>query len=240
MALHKVGMDLKIGVERETHRMAPGGRISRLSQPADLVPPFFTKDFAESQLEIVTRPHNAIPALLEELSCLTAWAADASHPELLWPFSMPPLLPPESEIEIARMGTGSQAREGELYRQGLALRYGKSRQMICGVHVNFSMGDTLQVLLQNNFPLERHESVGDRPLDARYLRLARNLYEDLPHLILFTGASPLAGGLLAEELPAAISYRNSQNGYARSEFRPYLDLVSLDSYIAAIRQGMAT
>lgn len=243
MNIRDAWMDIKIGIERETHRMSPPGEISRLQQPDNLQPPQFTKDFAESQLEIVTRPHVSIPALIDELDALTLEAQAASRPEIFWPFSMPPALPPDSEIAIAHLGSDKKGQDGERYRHGLASRYGKPRQMICGVHVNISIGCALALLAENTAPLLPHELNDGRPLDALYLRLVRNLFKDLPHLVLLTGASPLLGGMGGvdpEPRPAAVSYRNSHHGYARSEFRPYLDLASLERYIAGIRRGLAT
>lgn len=231
-------MDLIFGIERETHRMSPDGELSRLPQPAVLEPPQFTKDFAETQLEIVTKPHGSIPKLLSELDRLTAAARSAVRPELLWPFSMPPRLA-SREIAIASLGTGRKASEGELYRRGLALRYGVARQMICGLHVNVSIGDGLASEIKTDFPFAPHET-GGRPSDAPYLRLARNLYEDLPHLMLLTGASPLPGGLPIEENSPAVSHRNSVYGYAGREFRPYLDLTSVERYTDGLRRGLAT
>jgi glutamate--cysteine ligase len=214
-------MELRFGIERETHRMAPDGNLSGRTQPAELRAPEFTKDFAETQLEIVTRPHGSIPSLLSELGELTEKAAGAVEPDLLWPFSMPPRLPPDRDITIASLGRGEKAREGELYRRGLALRYGAARQMICGLHVNVSVGD-----------------LGGP--DVPHLALARNLYRDLPHLILLTGASPLPGGLPIQGREPAVSYRNSPDGYAGREFRPYLDLTSVRAYAAGLRRGLST
>jgi glutamate--cysteine ligase len=237
-------LDVVFGVERESHRMTPEGEISRLAQPSLLAPPSFTKDFSESQLEIVTRPHDSISSLITEMKRLTRQAQMAIRPEVLWPFSMPPRLPPESEIEIARLRDGWEARVGELYRRGLALRYGKARQMICGLHLNVSIGSILALFLRNAHPLQTRESEA-RTMDALYLRLARNLYDDLPHLILITGASPLPGGLFLGEYPlgahpAAVSYRNSIYGYARGEYRPFLDLRSIERYTAGVRRGLQT
>jgi glutamate--cysteine ligase len=233
-------MDIRIGIERETHRMSPQGEISRLPQPGSLQPPLFAKDFAESQLEIVTRPHTSIPALIKELDALILEAQEACKPEVFWPYSMPPALPPESEIAIARLGADKKGQDGELYRRGLASRYGKARQMICGVHVNISIGCALALLAENTAPLLPHELNDGRSLDALYLRLARHLFNDLRHLVLLTGASPVSGGLTSEWNSAAVSYRNSRHGYARSEFRPYLDLASLERYVAGVRRGLDT
>ena len=232
-------MDIVMGIERETHRVTIDGAISGSPQTAALRPPHFTKDFAESQLEIVTKPHARITDLLLELETFTERARAAVLPEVLWPFSMPPRLPPDSGIPIAELGPGKAAREAMGYRSGLALRYGKPRQMICGVHLNVSIGvDQASEILREHPPGPTESEA--RPMDALYIRLARNLYKDLRHLILLTGASPVPGGLSMDGYGEAVSYRNSALGYAGSEFRPYLDLTSLASYAAGIRRGLET
>ena len=230
--------DIIMGIERETHRMLSDGTVSAAAQPAGLRPPRFTKDFAESQLEIVTEPHAEIRELLSELDGLTRTAAAAVSPELLWPFSMPPRLPPDGSIRIADLGTGDAAEAGMRYRRGLALRYGKPRQMICGVHLNVSFTDASAAEIQAAHPLREHE-LHPRAQDALYLRLARNLYGDLRHLILLTGASPTLGGLCEKGYGPAVSYRNSALGYAGREYRPYLDMTSLEAYAAGIRRGLS-
>jgi glutamate--cysteine ligase len=232
--------DFLWGLERETHRILPSGSLSRTPHPEVLRPPAFTRDFAETQLEIVTPPRETIRQALAALDRLIAEAQRAVGSELLWPFSMPPRLPEEPEIQIAQLGAGEAARRARLYREGLALRYGKARQMVCGVHVNLSFGDSLLRRLASESPLTHEEiGTGRRP-DAYYLRLTRNLYQDLPLLVLLFGASPLRGGGHAESEPMAISYRNSPKGYARDEFLPYLDLASADAYLAGIRRGLRT
>jgi glutamate--cysteine ligase len=228
-------MKLTFGIERETHRISADGELSVLPQPSGLKPPEFTKDFAETQLEIVTKPTASIENVLTELDRLTAAAEKAVRPELLWPFSMPPRLS-SRETPIARLGNGREARAGELYRRGLLTRYGAGRQLICGVHVNVSIADPRT---ESELRFLPHETRG-RPSDAPYLRLARNLYEDLPHLVLLTGASPLPGGLRIEGHRTVVSHRNSPYGYAGGEFRPYLDLTSLEAYVSGVRRGLAT
>lgn len=232
--------DLSWGIERETHRVQASGALSRRPHPTGLQPPAFTRDFGETQLEIVTPPRNSVDLALASLERLTEEARRAVAPELLWPFSMPPRLPDEAAIEIADFGATDRARRARLYRVGLALRYGKARQMICGVHVNVSFRRSLEAAVVREAPPTREEGGGGRESDALYLRLARNLYQDLPLLVLLTGATPVRGGGSLEPGPSAISHRNGANGYARGEFQPYLSLESLGAYLAGIRRGLRT
>ncbi len=232
-------LDWRWGLERETHRICPDGSLSRRPHPPSLKRPAFTRDFAETQLEIVTPPRATIAAALFELNRLTALADQSLGSELVWPFSMPPRLPDEAEIAIADLGSDETARRGRLYRHGLAVRYGMARQMICGLHLNVSFGARLAATLAEAAPLTRDELGAGGAGDAYYLRLARNLYHDLPLLVLLTGTSPVRGGGRESE-PYAVSYRNSRYGYARDEFLSYLDLTSLDDYLSGIQRGLRT
>ena len=241
--------DFLWGIERETHRVEASGALSRRPHPPALRQPAFTRDFAETQLEIVTPPRHSVALALAALERLTDEAQRVVSPELLWPFSMPPSLPDEAQIKVADFGISESGRRARLYREGLALRYGKARQMICGVHVNVSFGQALQAAVLREAQPTPEELGGSgpsdapaRPSDALYLRLARNLYQDLPVLVLLTGASPVrnGGGPHADPEPPAISHRSGSNGYARGEFQPFLDLESLDAYLAGIRRGLRT
>ena len=225
--------DLVFGLERETHRIDGRGALSTRPHPPALRGGSFTRDFAETQLEIVTRPHAGAAAAHAELRRLTTRARAIAGPELLWPFSMPPRLPEEADIPLARLD-----RRALAYRNGLALRYGKARQMICGVHVNVSVGAQLLAHLEREAPLSEDEAATGRSRDGYALRLARNLYADLPTLVLLLGASPVAGH--GSPAPFAISHRNGRGGYAGSEFARYLDLRSLDAYRAGLRRGLDT
>jgi len=228
-------LDFRWGLERETHRILRDGTLSGTDHPEVLGKPAFTRDFAEGQLEIVTPPLSSIPQTVAELEALTEVARQILEPELLWPFSMPPALPQESAIPIARFPSDPRAT---LYRQGLALRYGKARQMICGVHLNVSFGAALTSVLAREYPLTAEEAANG---GAGYLlRLTRNLYRDLPLFVLLFGASPVRGGNTAADEPFAVSYRNSRFGYARGEFIPYLDLTSFEAYLEGIRRGLHT
>ncbi|MDZ7834172.1 MAG: hypothetical protein U5K84_01280 [Alkalibacterium sp.] len=54
--------------------------------------------------------------------------------EFVWPFSMPNILPDENDIPLIKVDDQSEIR----YRENLAGKYGRKKQMISGVHFNFS------------------------------------------------------------------------------------------------------
>jgi len=215
--------DINWGLERETHRIRPNGSISPTLHPAALIKTGFTKDFAESQLELVTKPHHSISETLRELTDLTLVAHREIEPELFWPFSMPPRLSGENGITTAHMGSDETGRLAEIYRRGLISRYGGARQMICGVHVNVSFGGELLSWLQKTSPLSADEKADRSESDGYYLRLMRNMIDDLPYLVTFFGASPvIESGDAVSAGSTAVSFRNSPFGYARKEYRPFL------------------
>jgi glutamate--cysteine ligase len=216
--------DFRWGVERETHRIQSNGQLSAERHPEVLEAPAYTLDFAETQLEIVTTPAASISGLLSELGKLTAHAQQAIKPELLWPLSMPPSLPDDSKIAVAQLD-----HVATLYRQGLALRYGMARQMICGLHLNVSFGGRMTHWLSQHAPLATDEQ-------SYELRLTRNLYQDLPHYVLLFSASPVR----ADSETLAFSHRSGPSGYAGAAFLPYLDLGSIEAYVEGIRRGIRT
>jgi glutamate--cysteine ligase len=238
--------DLVWGIERETHRIGSDGSVSPAPHPVCLEEPRFTKDFAESQLEIVTGTHGSSEGAILELERLTEEAWRGVGDELLWPFSMPPRLPADGKIVTARMAKDGAGRAAERYRTGLSRRYGASRQMICGVHVNVSFGPRLLSHLRDSAPLSAEESKESRDTDGFYLRLTRNLFEDMPLLVMAFGASPYGERGRSDPpvgstgMRPAFSIRNSPLGYARTEYRPFLELDSVSAHLAGIRRGMRT
>jgi glutamate--cysteine ligase len=231
------------GIERETHRIAPDGSLSEEAHPEALIAPSFTKDFAESQLELVTAPRESIALAVGELARLTEEARGAIDSERLWPFSMPPRLAEGEAIRVARVGAGEEGRIAERYRAGLQARYGIARQLICGVHLNVSFGESFLGELRALAPLSAEEASVGGERDAYYLRLVRNLFGDLPSLVMLFGATPFDANAQADGVRHAhfaYSVRNSPFGYAGGEYRPFLDLGSIDAHIAGIRRGMKT
>jgi len=134
------------GLEREALRVTPGGRLALTRHPAafgaKLGNPRVTVDFSESQLEMITPPAPSIDGALQALAGIRDEVESvlADSGERLWPLSMPPVLPADEEIPIARFDDSPEGRHRELYRLGLANRYGRRMQMISGIHFSFSFG----------------------------------------------------------------------------------------------------
>lgn len=219
-------MDMMWGLEKESLRVNRLGELSEAPHPAALAEPVFTKDFAESQLEMVTPPMELEECALGAMASLeNTAAANLAGDESLWPFSMPPYVSNEEKIRLADFGDSPEGLGKQRYREGLVARYGKTCQIISGLHVNVSLGDHLleELSVDTKSRAER---------DSLYMKLVRNLYRHLPLLYLLFSQSPVAAGKSAPRL----SYRKSNDGYPQME--GYLNLNSLKEYVAGIRRAM--
>jgi len=135
------------GIEKESLRARPDGRLAITAHPAvlgsPLTHPHITTDFSESQLELITGARTSVDATLEELAHIhqvvyRGIAAHASE-EILWCASMPCGLPPDDEIPLGRYGSSNVGRAKTVYRMGLGYRYGRRMQTISGIHYNWSL-----------------------------------------------------------------------------------------------------
>ena len=182
---------LQRGVEREALRILPDGSLSNRSHPTLLGSPLthrsITTDFAEAQLELITGTHTSAEHCYEELLNVHRFVASTLEDELLWPASMPCGLGAEETIKIAEYGRSNAAKMKEVYRSGLAHRYGRVMQTISGIHYNFSLPDSLWEDLATYENTESSQSFQD----SGYLRLSRNFRLHGWFLLLLFGASPM-------------------------------------------------
>ena len=94
------------GVEKESLRVTPDGRLATTPHPAALgaalTHPNITTDFSESQIELITGVHPDADACVQELTEIHQFVYRALGEEMLWASSMPCRLPPDERI-ITRM-----------------------------------------------------------------------------------------------------------------------------------------
>lgn len=257
-------LDGSWGLEKESQRVTRRGDLALTDHPASLgdktTNPSITTDFSESQVELITPPFGTIEAAFASLVRLNEIAAMGMGNELLWPLSMPPRLPDEEIIPIARYSPDGDSMEREIYRRGLALRYGKKMQMISGIHYNFSFGSGLLDALYREFGdgQERRAFIDDL-----YFSVARNFLRYRWLLIYLFGASPshdpTYNSVIYKELKIvkgccpeycaimedykrfATSLRVSRFGYSgQSHGDQWRFFNSLDEYQRGIRGLMAT
>ena len=177
------------GIEWESLRAKGNGKLSLTPHPEvfgdKLTNPVVTTDFSESQIEIITPTFDSIDMAFDNFSLL-ADIVNASLPEdeYLWFQSIPCILPYWDQIPIARYSEEGQS--SQKYREDLAKKYGVKKQMISGVHFNFSFSDDF---LNRLYDLESSELTFKEFKNNVYLKIARNYLRYCWLIIYLTGCS---------------------------------------------------
>ena len=131
------------GIEKESLRITPDGKLSQAPHPAGLGSPLthrsITTDYSEALLEFITPVSVDIEESLQTLENIHRFVYREIGEEILWAASMPCIVAGDQGIPVARYGSSNVARMKTVYRYGLGHRYGRTMQAIAGVHYNFSM-----------------------------------------------------------------------------------------------------
>ena len=235
------------GLEKENVRVTERGNLALTPHPkafGDREKNAYIKtDFSESQLEMVTPVCNTLEEVYSFICNLNKVVSleIMKNGEFLWPQSNPPILPREEEIPIAKLSN----REDELYRENLSYKYGKKKQVISGIHYNFSFKEEFIKLLYKELKVEKDFREFK---DDIYLRMARNFQKYHWLLIYLTGASPVFhesyideikkdGEILGEDsyyIKDDTSLRNSSYGY-KNKKDYYVSYNSIEEYASDIK-----
>jgi glutamate--cysteine ligase len=253
------------GIEREALRMTPAGELALTPHPAVFgdkeTNPRITTDFSESQIELITPPCQSIRAMYHELEMLHREVRDGLENEWLWPLSMPGKLPDSRMIPIAQYASDTKGKEHEVYRKGLALRYGKKMQMISGIHYNYSFSPELLRLLYSHYCNVLCHSE-EEPLNytgfinALYFAVVRNFLRYRWLLLYLFGASPVFDATYEHDMlgrmetvrvgnaygfPEATSLRVSEVGYYTPlQQKFFVSYNSIQEYIRDLRTILTT
>lgn len=204
----------RIGLEKESLRAAESGGISQMPHPrslgSPLTSPYITTDFSEAMLELITPPCDSIAEATAFLNDLQVYVYSHLRDEILWATSMPCVVESGERIPIAQYGRSNAGLMKTVYRRGLGYRYGRTMQVIAGVHFNYSFGKDFWVLCQ--------ELEGDhRPYRAfvsdGYMSLIRNILRYgwlIPYLF---GASPAVCKSFLHGKPSILSSFNENTAY---------------------------
>jgi len=234
------------GLEKESLRVQQNGHLATSPHPNELSDPLsdphVTTDFSESQIEMITSPFPTPDEALQSLDELhRRVVSHLTEGELLWPMSMPCRLPAEHEIPIAQYGDSEEAQRRELYRKGLAARYGKVMQMVCGVHYNFSFSESFWGKLHETFGngMSRQDFVNES-----YLAIARNFLRYRWLTVYLFGASPLADETyrceaMGDHHKDAVSLRLSRCGYSNPTKIP-VSYNDFNQHLSDIRRAVST
>ncbi|MFR7935119.1 MAG: bifunctional glutamate--cysteine ligase GshA/glutathione synthetase GshB [Clostridium perfringens] len=235
------------GLEKENVRVTERGNLALTPHPKAFGDreknPYIKTDFSESQLEMVTPVCNTLEEVYSFICNLNKVVSleIMKNGEFLWPQSNPPILPREEEIPIAKLSN----RADELYRENLSYKYGKKKQVISGIHYNFSFKEEFIKLLYKELKAEKDFREFK---DDIYLRMARNFQKYHWLLIYLTGASPVfhesyideikkEGEKLGEDsyyIKDDTSLRNSSYGY-KNKKDYYVSYNSIEEYASDIK-----
>jgi len=184
------------GIEREGLRVTAEGKLALTPHPpifgGKLENPYITTDFSESQVEVVTPVFNSVKETYEFLEALTNIVISEikGNDELFWPYSMPSNVPEDKDIPIA-VYQGEAGKKARAYREKLMAKYGGKRQLISGIHYNFSFSDDLLETLWK-------ESKCDMAIkdfkDKLYLKVTRNYLRYRWLIIYLMGCTPALHG----------------------------------------------
>lgn len=241
----------QFGLEKENVRVDHEGKLALTPHPKSFGTktenPYIQTDFSESQIEMITPSFDSIEETYRFMEALQDIVSLELDGEYLWPSSNPPILPDEEEIPIAKMNDPV----ADEYRHELADKYGRKRQLLSGIHYNFSFDE--------RFLRKLHETLGQGETykdfkDAIYFKIARNLLRYRWLLIYLTGASPVFDKTYIDKcvslgnsddnksyyFPNMNSLRNSVCGY-RNEKPFYVSFDSTHDYVqdlnTLIQQG---
>lgn len=179
------------GLEGESQRITNQGALAATLHPKSFgsrtFHPYIQTDFSETQLELITPVQESLAEALRYLTAIhSVTRQNLATSELLWPCSMPPHLPDtEADIQIAQLATAADVD----YRQQLAKKYGRRKQMMSGIHFNFGLDESLlSALFQQQ---KEYQDVTDFN-NAVYCKLARNYLRHRWLISYLFGASPVA------------------------------------------------
>ncbi len=246
------------GVEKESLRVTPGGRIATTRHPeglgSALTNEHITTDYSEALVELITPAFRESWELLAYLCDIHQYTYRHLGDELLWATSMPCAVRGDDSVPIAEYGGSNIGRLKTVYRVGLALRYGRVMQAISGVHFNYSFPQHFWPVLHEAW---QAETEGQDFIDEAYFALLRNYHRHGWILNYLFGVSPalcrsffhgreIVPGL--EEFgrgtlygPHATTLRMSDLGYRnKSQAGVRISLNSREEYVRDLARLMST
>ncbi|CAM3866314.1 glutamate--cysteine ligase [Rheinheimera salexigens] len=256
-AFKKTVVGIKRGIERETLRVCPDGKLALTGHQKELgsalTHPLITTDFSESLLEFITPACDDIDTTLAQLSDIHHYVSQQIGDEQFWPASMPCFINSQDTIPLAQYGSSNVGKMKTLYRKGLHNRYGSMMQAISGVHFNFSFStefwQNYQQLLGDTGDLQSF-------ISAQYLGLIRNYKRYVWLMVYLFGASPaMCKSFIADRetkydfkplgkgslyLPYATSLRMSDLGYTSSaQSSLNISYNSLPEYVSGLQDAIS-
>ncbi|WP_405054025.1 glutamate--cysteine ligase [Thalassotalea nanhaiensis] len=216
------------GIERETLRIRPDGKLSSQSHNkalgSALTHEYITTDYSESLLEFITSVSPSIDETLNQLKDIQKFTLENVEGDYFWPMSMPCAVVEQDEVNLAQYGSSNIGKMKTVYRQGLKNRYGSMMQVIAGIHFNFSFSPEFFDSLQ--------EITGDTQgkqdfISERYFSLIRN-YKRFGWLIPYLyGSSPALCPSFLQGKPQSLPFKKAPAGCLYLEYATSLRMSDL-------------
>jgi len=229
----------RFGLEKENVRVDRMGQLALTDHPKifgnKITNPYITTDFSESQVELITPPMATVDEAYDMLDNLHNLVAANIGEELLWPQSTPPILPKEDLIPLAQFDGSDEGRERQAYRETLARRYGRNKQLLSGIHYNFSLDDRF---LEGLYQAQGGTGSFKTFRDNFYLKMMRHTIKYSWLLIKLLGSSPAiheSYSAYCQACDQGQSIRNGRCGYRNGQDM-YVDLSSLTAYLQGINE----
>lgn len=250
---HEALAEKRLGIEKESLRVTPAGRLARTPHPpalgSALTHPYITTDYSEALIELVTPPAHESWEALQCLVDLHQFVYANIGDEMLWSTSMPCSVSRDEDVPLAWYGTSNVGTMKHVYRRGLGHRYGRLMQAIAGVHFNFSVGAPFWRAL-----LGAARADDPAEISARYFGLLRNFRRYGWLTLYLFGASPaLCRSFLGDNAADleeydgtlfgqhATSLRMSDVGYKNKvQSRLEIPVNDIDEYIAGLKRATET
>lgn len=236
------------GIEREGLRVNEEGVLSSKPHPKvfgdKINNPYITTDFSESQVELITPTYSTIDETYKFLCSLFDITALSLEDEYIWPQSMPCNIPSNMQIPIADFSEDEEGEIARLYRERLLEKYGGKKQLISGIHYNFSFNEKIIETLYNSSTQEIEYKEFRNEV---YLKVTRNYLRYRWILIYLLGGTTTIHESYEEKCvellekisegsftnDGAISYRNGDCGY-KNHVDLFPDYYSVNGYIESI------
>ena len=176
------------GVEIENIRVDSNGNMSTTEHPKVFgdksYNPYITTDFAECQIELITPNFNNIDNVVLFLNTLQNVVMKNLNNEYLWPYSIPPVINIDDKYIKPSMFKDQENNE---YRQYLIKKYGVKKQLISGIHFNYSLDSTFLEILYN---INESKLSFKKFSDELYLKIARKYLKYSWIIVYLYGSSP--------------------------------------------------
>ncbi len=227
------------GLEREALRFDKTTKETALTLHPQVYEPknkhkYVTTDYAEAQVEFVTDVFQDSKELHDFLNTLfDDFALEIGENETIWPYSLPPVLTNIDKIESAKFGYDSSSAYSETYREYLTEKYGKEKQLISGIHYNFSLCNKFIDEFQHSLDCDTSKS---KIKSSIYFKLMRNYNRFKFLTTMLFGATPISHKSFGVEA-SGISIRNSKYGYRNKE-ELKLSYENLDSFVKSIKKNI--